>query len=100
MTVDHGDNSPNIKNPLAISVPLVLFGEKSRVRLKKKKKKTTKRKKKKKNEFHSQIIARGACCPSTLLLSPSPLVLSNINFRIKVPGDNAYAVYNKTATLK
>lgn len=99
MTVDHGDNSPNIKNPLAISVPLVLFGEKSRVRLKKKKKKQQNGKKKK-NEFHSQIIARGACCPSTLLLFPSPLVLSNINFRIKVPGDNAYAVYNKTATLK
>lgn len=98
MTVDHGDNSPNIKNPLAISVPLVLFGEKSRVRLKKKKKNN--KTEKKKNEFHSQIIARGACCPSTLLLSPSPLVLSNINFRIKVPEDNAYAVYNKTATLK
>lgn len=48
MTVDHGDNSPNIKNPLAISVPLVLFGEKSRVRLKKKKKKNNKTEKKKK----------------------------------------------------
>lgn len=49
MTVDHGDNSPNIKNPLAISVPLVLFGEKSRVRLKKKKKKQQNGKKKKTN---------------------------------------------------
>lgn len=49
MTVDHGDNSPNIKNPLAISVPLVLFGEKSRVHSKKKKK--TIRKKKKKRNF-------------------------------------------------
>lgn len=46
MTVDHGDNSPNIKNPLAISVPLVLFGEKSRVRLKKKKNNKTEKKKK------------------------------------------------------
>lgn len=95
MNVDHGDNSPNIKNPLAISVPLVLFGEKSRVRLKKKK--TTKRGEKKRISFPNNRTRRMLLPPHPL---PLPLVLSNINFRIKVPGDNAYTVHNKTATLK
>lgn len=67
MTVDHGDNSPNIKNPLAISVPLVLFGEKSRVRLKKKKKTTKRKKKKKRISFPNNRTRR--------MLSLHPLAL-------------------------
>lgn len=99
MTVDHGDNSPNIKNPLAISVPLVLFGEKSRVHSKKKKKKQYEKRKKNEISFPNNRTRRMLFPPPPLPLPP-PIVLSNINFRIKVPGDNAYAVYNKTATLK
>lgn len=67
MTVDHGDNSPNIKNPLAISVPLVLFGEKSRVRLKKKKKNNKTEKKKKRISFPNNRTRR--------MLSLHPLAL-------------------------